>query len=69
MTFAVAIEKGVTSIYKNEEQITKNIFYILEFIDSARLIAISLSILSIIFLKEFIELNVNSDTMIKNVNL
>ena len=69
MTFTVAIEKGVTSIYKNEEQITKNIFYILEFIDSARLIAISLSILSIIFLKEFIELNVNSDTMIKNVNL
>ena len=68
MTFTVAIEKGVTSIYKNEEQIT-NIFYILEFIDSARLIAISLSILSIIFLKEFIELNVNSDTMIKNVNL
>ena len=43
MTFTVAIEKGVTSIYKNEEQITKNIFYILEFIDSARLIAISLS--------------------------
>ena len=69
MTFTVAIEKGVTSIYKNEEQITKNIFYILEFIDSARLIAISLSILSIIFLKEFIELNVNSDTVIKNVNL
>ena len=69
MTFTVAIEKGVTSTYKNEEQITKNIFYILEFIDSARLIAISLSILSIIFLKEFIELNVNSDTMIKNVNL
>ena len=69
MIFTVAIEKGVTSIYKNEEQMTKNIFYILEFIDSARLIAISLSILSIIFLKEFIELNVNSDTMIKNVNL
>ena len=69
MTFTVVIEKGVTSTYKNEEQITKNIFYILEFIDSARLIAISLSILSIIFLKEFIELNVNSDTMIKNVNL
>ena len=43
ITFTVPIEKGVTWIDKNEEQITKNLFYILQFIDSARLIAISLS--------------------------
>ena len=51
-------------INKNGE-FTKNISYILQFIDSARFIASSLSNFANIFLKEFIELNVNLDTMIK----
>ena len=36
ITFTVPIEKEVTAIDKNREQITKNISYILRFIDSAR---------------------------------
>ena len=39
----------------------------LQFIDCARVIARSLAKLSIIFLKEFIELNVNTDMMIKQI--
>ena len=46
---------------------TKNISYILEFIDNVRFMGNSLSILLIIFLKEFIELNVNTEAMTKNV--
>ena len=41
-------------------------FYILQFTDSARFMAAHYQIMSIIFQKEFIELNVNSDTVIKN---
>ena len=41
--------------------------YILQFIDSTRFIASSSSILLIMFLNHFIELNVNSDTMMKDV--
>ena len=68
ITFTVTIEKEVTRTDKNEEEITKNISYILQFIDSAKFMASSyqIIILSIIFLKEFKELNVNSDTMTKN---
>ena len=43
MTFTVAIEKEVTRIDKNGEEITKNISYILQFIDSARFMRSSLS--------------------------
>ena len=43
ITFTVPIEKEVTRIYKNGEEITKNIFYILQFIDSTRFMASSLS--------------------------
>ena len=64
ITFTVAIEKEVTRIGKNGEEITKNISHILHFIDSAHY-----QILSVIFLEEFRELNVNTDIMIKNVNL
>ena len=39
----VPIEKEVTRIYKNEEEIRKTISYILQFIDSAKCIASSLS--------------------------
>ena len=37
------IEKEVTKIGKNEEEVTKNISYTLQFIDSARFMASSLS--------------------------
>ena len=43
ITFTVSIEKEVTRIDKNGEVITKNISYILQFLDSARSMASSLS--------------------------
>ena len=43
LTFAVPIEKEITRIDKNGEDITKNIYYILQFSDNARFIASSLS--------------------------
>ena len=43
LTFTVPIEKEVTRIDKNGEEITKNISYILQFIDSARFMVSSLS--------------------------
>ena len=42
-TCIVPIEKEVTRIDKNGEEITRNISYILQFIDSARFMANSLS--------------------------
>ena len=62
----VSIEKEVTRIDKNGEEITKNISCILQFIYSTRFIwQDHYQVLSIIFLKEFIKLNIKSDTMIK----
>ena len=69
ITFTVPIEREVTRTDKNGEEITKNIYYILQFIDSARFMVRFLSNLSIIFLKELIEVNVNTNIMIKNVKL
>ena len=43
ITFTVPIEKEVMRIDKNGEEITKNISYISQFIDSARFMASSLS--------------------------
>ena len=43
ITLTVPIEKEVTRIDKNEKEITKNISYILQFIDSTRFVASSLS--------------------------
>ena len=43
MTFTVPIEKEFRGIHKNREEITKNISYILQFIDIARFMASSLS--------------------------
>ena len=43
VTFTVPIQKEVTRIDKNREKNTKNISYILQFIDSARFMASSLS--------------------------
>ena len=48
------------------EEITKTIYYKLKFIDIARFLASSLSSLSVISLKEFIKLNVNTGMIIKN---
>ena len=43
ITFTIPIEKEVTRIDKNGEEITENISYILQFIDSAKLMTSSLS--------------------------
>ena len=43
ITFTIPIEKEITRISDNGEEITKNISYILQFIDSARFMASSLS--------------------------
>ena len=43
ITFTVPIEKEVTRIDKNGEEIIKHLSYILQFIDSARFMASSLS--------------------------
>ena len=67
ITFTVPIEKEVTRVDKNGEKNTNNISYLLQFIERGRFMASSLSIFSTSFLKEFIELNVELDTMIKNV--
>ena len=48
-----------TRIDKNGEEITKDISYILQFIDSERSMTSLLSILLIIYLKDLIELNVD----------
>ena len=48
ITFTVQIEKEVTRIDKNGEEITKNTSYILQFIDSARFMANSFSISNLI---------------------
>ena len=70
ITFTVPIEKEVKIIDKNGKESTKNISYILQFIDSARFMSSNLKsyqILPLIFLKDFIKSNVNTNTMIKNV--
>ena len=43
IAFTVLIEKKVTRINKNREEVTKNISHILQFTDSARFMVISLS--------------------------
>ena len=43
ITFTVPIEKEVTRIDKNGDKTIKNVSYIMQFIDNARFIAISLS--------------------------
>ena len=67
ITFAGLIGKKVTRIDKNGEEITKNISYILQFMIAQDLWQAYNQILSITFLKEFIELNVNIDTVMKNM--
>ena len=67
ITFTVSIEKEVTRIDKNGEEIIKNISYIFNLLKAEDLWQAHYQILSIIFLKKFIELNVSSDMTIKNV--
>ena len=67
MTFTIPTEKEMTRIDKNGGEATKNIPYILQFIDIARFMASSLSNLVKILLKEFIKLNVTMDTMRENM--
>ena len=67
ITFAVPIENEVRRIDQNGEKNTKNISYILQLIKSAKLKQVLCQILLIIYLKDFIELNVNEDIMIKNI--
>ena len=43
INFTVPVEKELTRIDNNREKITKNISYILQFLDSARFMASSLS--------------------------
>ena len=62
--FKVPIGKEVTTIEKNGEKITINISYILQFIDTFW--QRHYQMLLIIFLNEFIKLNLNIDMMIKN---
>ena len=64
ITFTVPIEKEVSRIDKTEN--IKNTSYMLQLLIVQDLWQVHYQILSI-FLKQFIELNVNLDTMIKNV--
>ena len=60
ITFTFPIEKEVTRIDENGEDITKNIPYILQFIDSTRfMVSVLPSLVK----------NVNRDMMVKNVKL
>ena len=61
----VPIENEVNRSDNSGEEITKNISYILQYIDSQGLWQAHYDIFWIIFLKEFIKLNANRDTMIK----
>ena len=63
------MEKEVTRIDKNGENITKIYLTYYNLLIAKYLWQAHYQILSIIFLKEFIELNVNTDMMIKNVKL
>ena len=69
ITFTVPIEKEVTRINKNGEEIKKMYVVYYNLLIAQDLWQAHYQILPIIFLKEFIELNVNTDMMIKNVRL
>ena len=59
INFKVPIEKAVTRIDKNEKKITKHISYIMPLLIAHVLWQAHYQILLIIYLKYFIELNVN----------
>ena len=64
-TFSLPIEIKVTGIDKKGNKAKKPISYRLHFIDSSRYMQVYYQMVSTILLKEFIKLNVNTDTMIK----
>ena len=67
VTFKVPIKKEVTRIDKNGEEMTKNVYYILQLLITQDLWQDHYQILSLIFLKEIMKLNVNVNTMIKKM--
>ena len=69
ITFTIAIEKEVRRIDKNGEEITKNIPYVLQFIDSERFMASSLSNLVSNLFEGIQKIKCNTGTKIKNVKL
>ena len=69
ITFKVPIEKEVTKIDKNGKETTKIYLTYFNLLIAQDLWQTHYQIWSIIFLKEFIELNVNTNVMIKNVML
>ena len=63
------MEKEVTRIDKKGEKITKHISYSYNLLMAKDSWQALYQIFSIILLKEFMKLKVNTDTMIKNVKL
>ena len=61
------MEKEVTRTDKTGEEITENTYHNYNLLTAQDIWQAHYQILPIIFLKEFIELNVNTDIMIKNV--
>ena len=68
ITFTFPTEKEVRGIDENGKEVPKNLVYC-NLLTAQDLQQAHYQILSKIFLKEFIELNVNSDMTIKNVKL
>ena len=69
ITFPIPIEKEVTRIDKNGKEITKIYLTYYNFVTTQDSWQAHYQILSIIFPKEFIELNLNRDMIIKDVKL
>ena len=69
ITFTVPIEKKVARIDKSGEEITKIFLTYYNLLITQDLWQSYYQIFPIMFLKELIKLNVNVDTMIKNVKL
>ena len=69
MTFIVLIEKEVTKIGKMEKKLQKLYSTYYNLLIAQDLWQAHYQILSIIFLKIFVKLNVYRDTMIKNAKL
>ena len=67
ITFTIPIEKEVKELIKMEKKLQKMYLTYYNLLRAQDLWQVQYQILPIIFLKEFMELNVNLDTMIKNV--
>ena len=69
ISFTIRIEKEVTRIDKNGEEIAKNTSYILQFVDGARFMASSLSNLIDNLFEEVHRIKCKLNMMTKNVKL